>query len=78
MMVGCIDDPVVLNREIRGEVTDAHPINDGMLDVVGAETEFQSAWTKLVVQVVHAEIRMFGNRWRDASLVSTHRSRQFM
>jgi hypothetical protein len=42
-MVGCIDDPVVLNRKIRGRVTDAHLIDDDMLDVIETITKFQSA-----------------------------------
>jgi hypothetical protein len=58
MMIRCIDDPVVLNRKIRGGVTDAHLIDDSMLDVIGAVTKFQSAWTKLMVQMMHAEIRV--------------------
>jgi hypothetical protein len=40
MMVGYIDDPVALNRKIRGGVTDAHLIDDGTLDVIGGVTKF--------------------------------------
>jgi hypothetical protein len=40
MIVECIDDPVVPNREIGGGVTDAHLIDDSMLDVIGAVTKF--------------------------------------
>jgi len=60
MMVGCIYDPVVLNRKIRGGVTNVHLIDDSVLDVIGTVIEFQLAWTKLMVQMMRTEIRVSG------------------